>query len=89
MVAQVLGSFWDPTGYFLAGPTVLIKLSMAKSYEQNNLLKWDDVIPENAKRLFLLSTDYFFLYLQFKIPKKQHPKSRECKILFSFNVRCW
>ena len=60
MVAQVLGSYWDPTGFFMAGPTVLIKLSMAKPYEQKNILKWDDTIPESAKRLFLLSTDYFF-----------------------------
>ena len=69
MVAQVLGSYWDPTGYFLAGPTVLIKLSMAKSYEQNNILKWDDMIPENAKRLFLLSTEYFFHICNSKFPR--------------------
>ena len=70
MVAQVLGSFWDPTGYFLAGPTVLIKLSMAKAYEQNNLLKWDDVIPETAKRLFLLGTEYFFYICNSRFPRK-------------------
>ena len=48
---------------------MLIKLCMAKSYEQNNIQKWDDIIPDNAKRLFLLSTEYFFYICNNKYPR--------------------